>query len=385
MKKTKRLAPARALPIAAALLTAVMAAGPLPVALAGPAAGAGAAVRSGFSPVSVTYISPSEGWALGTVACGPSQCLRLLRTTNDGASWSSVPVPPAGPEGPGGPPLKVRFADPDDGWIFSSLPGQAKVQAWSTHSGGQHWSALSFPVRSPEPVGIEDLEAAAGVVDVALQVGDEVEIFSSPVGVNAWHRVGGPYELGAGPVPSGEITLQGRSGWFVQNDRVVVSGGRDEPSGAWANWRPPCSSAGGPVLVAAPTASQVDAVCTEGVWTGQRTSVDLLRSTNGGASFGPSRLVPVASADLAAATGTSTVAVGAQANGSNSANVALEMSFDNGASWQSVYRHSGSGWSELGFTTPAQGVAIVVGAPGHLGTMLFTQDGGRHWAPVTFS
>jgi photosystem II stability/assembly factor-like uncharacterized protein len=307
-----------------------------------------------------------------------------LRTTNDGASWSSVPVPPAGPEGPGGPPLKVRFADPDDGWIFSSLPGQAKVQAWSTHNGGQHWAALSFPVRSSGSVGIEDLEAAAGVVDVAVQVGDEVEILSSPVGANAWHRVGGPYELGAGPVPSGEVTLQGRSGWFVQNDRVVVSGGRDEPSGTWASWRPPCSSAGGPVLVTAPTASQVDAVCTEGVWTGQRTSVDLLRSTNGGASFGPSRLVPVASADLAAATGTSTVAVGAQVNGSSSANVALDMSFDNGASWQFVYRHAGSGWSELGFTTPAQGVAIVLGAPGHLGIMLFTRDGGRHWAPVNF-
>jgi hypothetical protein len=215
-------------------------------------------------------------------------------------------------------------------------------------------------------------------------VGDEVEILSSPVGANAWHRVGGPYELGAGPVPSGEVTLQGRSGWFVQNDRVVVSGGRDEPSGTWASWRPPCSSAGGPVLVTAPTASQVDAVCTEGVWTGQRTSVDLLRSTNGGASFGPSRLVPVASADLAAATGTSTVAVGAQVNGSSSANVALDMSFDNGASWQFVYRHAGSGWSELGFTTPAQGVAIVLGAPGHLGIMLFTRDGGRHWAPVNF-
>jgi photosystem II stability/assembly factor-like uncharacterized protein len=307
-----------------------------------------------------------------------------LRTTDDGASWSSVPVPPVGPEGADAPPLKVRFADPDDGWIFSSLPGQAKVQAWSTHNGGQDWSAISFPVRSPGSAGIEDLEAAAGVVAAAVQVGDEAEIFSSPVGANAWHRVGGPYELGAGPVPWGELALQGRSGWFVQDDRVVVSGGRIEPSGAWASWRPPCSSAGGPVLVTAPTASRVDAVCTEGVWTGQRISVALLRSTNGGTSFGPSRPVPVASADLAAAVGTSTVAVGTQVNGSSSASVALEMSFDNGASWQSVYRHAGSGWSELGFTTLTQGVAIVISPPGHLNTMLFTRDGGRHWAPVHF-
>ena len=209
-------------------------------------------------------------------------------------------------------------------------------------------------------------------------------IFSSPVGGGAWHRAGGPYELGAGPVPWGELALQGGSGWFVQNDRVVVSGGRHEGPGDWANWRPPCSSAGGPVVLAAPTPSRVDAVCTEGVWTGQTISVDLLGSSDGGASFGPSRKVPVASAELAAAIGSSTVAVAAQANGSNSADVDLEVSFDNGASWRSVYRHAGSGWSELGFTTVTQGVAIVIGAPGHVNTMIFTTDGGRQWAPVSF-
>jgi hypothetical protein len=307
-----------------------------------------------------------------------------LRTTNDGAIWSSVPAPPAGPQGTDAAPLRVRFADPYDGWIFSTLPGQTRVQGWATHNGGQHWSAISFPVSHPASVGIEDIEAAAGMVDAAVQVGDQVQIFSSAVGSSAWHRVGGPFELGAGPVPRGELALQGRSGWFVQNDRVVVSGTRLEPSGTWGSWHPPCSSAGGPVLVAAPSAGRIDAVCTEGVWTGQKISVDLLRSRDGGASFGPSRHVPVASADLAAAIGTSTVAVGAQVNGSNSTNVALEMSFDNGASWQSVYRHAGSGWSELGFTTRTQGVAIILGAQGHRNTMLLTRDGGRHWAPVTF-
>jgi hypothetical protein len=384
MKKNTTMTTARKLPIAAVALAAVMAAGPLPLALAAPTEGASVTASSGFSPVSVTYVSGSEGWALGTVACGPNRCLRLLRTTNDGTSWSPVPVPPAGPEGTDSAPLRARFADPDDGWIFSTLPGQAKVQAWSTHNGGQHWSAISLPVKNPGTVGIEDIEAAAGVVNAAVQVGDEVQIFSSSVGRDAWHRAGGPYELGAGPVPWGELALQGRSGWFVQNDRVVVSGGRYDPSGAWASWRPPCSSAGGPVLLAAPTVYAVDAVCTEGVWTGQKISVDLLRSTDGGASFGPSRRVPAASAELAAAIGTSTVAVGAQANGSSSANVALEMSFDNGASWRTVYRHAGSGWSDLGFTTLTQGVAIVIGAQGQLNTMLFTTDGGRQWAPVRF-
>ena len=344
---------------------------------------AGSVVPAGFSPMSVTYVSASQGWVLGTVACGASRCLRLVHTTNDGASWSSVPLPPTGPVGTDSAPLKVRFADPDDGWIFSTLPGQAKVQVWSTHSAGRHWSAVKFPVKNQSLIGLEDIEAAAGAVDAAIQAGDEVQIFSSPVGSNNWHRTGGPYQLGAGPVPAGEFALQGRSGWFVQNDRVVVAGGRDEPSGAWASWRPPCSAAGGPVVLAAATASRLDAVCTEGVWTGPKVTVDLLTSTDGGTSFGPSRPVPVTSADAAAATGASTVAVGATVSGTNSVNVALEMTFDNGASWHAVYRQAGGGWLELGFTTVQQGVAIVLGA-WHANTMLFTTDGGRHWAPVSF-
>jgi photosystem II stability/assembly factor-like uncharacterized protein len=77
------------------------------------------------------------------------------------------------------------------------------------------------------------------------------------------------------------------------------------------------------------------------------------------------------------------VAVGATVSGTNSVNVALEMTFDNGASWHAVYRQAGGGWLELGFTTVQQGVAIVLGA-WHANTMLFTTDGGRHWAPVSF-
>jgi hypothetical protein len=343
----------------------VLAAATSPALSDGRATQDGPAALASFSPGSVTYVSASEGWALGTVACGRGRCLMLVHTANDGASWSAVPVPPAGPEEADSTPLKVRFADPADGWIFSALPGQGKVQAWSTHSGGRRWSAISFPVKNPSSIGLEDIEAAAGVVDAALQVGDEVQIFSAPVDSNNWHRAGAAYQLGAGPVPSGELALQGRSGWFVQNDRVVVSGGRKQPSGAWASWQPPCSSAGGPAVLAAPTASRVDAVCTEGVWTGRTVTVDLLPSTNGGTSFGPSRPVPVGSADMAAATGTSTVAVGALVNGNNSSDVTLEMSFNSGTSWRSVYRHAGAGWLELGFTTAQQGVAIVLGPQDH--------------------
>ena len=343
---------------------------------------------TGFSPMSVTYVSTSEGWALGLVACGTSRCLRLLHTTNRDASWSLLPVPPVGPQGPDGPQLKVRFADSDDGWIFPTEPGEGPAMAWSTHSGGEHWTAIHFPgTTSPSgPPGVEDIEAAAGVVNAAVQVGDQVEVFSSPVSSNDWKRTGGPFELGAGPVPSGQLALQGNSGWFVENDRVVVSGGREKPSGKWAGWTPPCSRSGGPDLLAAATAYRLVAICTEGVWTGKKVTIDLVTSTNGGASFGPSHLLPFTStdqADVTAATGTSTVAIGATVNHANTVDDALEMSFNGGTSWHSVYSHVGAGWLELGFTTVDQGVAIALANSGP-NIMLATSDGGRHWAPVSF-
>jgi hypothetical protein len=125
-------------------------------------------------------------------------------------------------------------------------------------------------------------------------------------------------------------------------------------------------------------------VCTEGVWTGQKITVDLFSSTDGGARFGPSRSVPVAAADVAAAVGTATVAVGGTSSNANSAEVTLEASFDGGVTWQLVYHHSGGGWLELGFTSAEQGVAIVAGNGDSANTMLASHDGGKAWAPVSF-
>ena len=93
MKKTTRTTAGRGLPITAVVLAAVMAMGPCRRHWRRRPQGLASSPSSGFSPVSVTYVSASDGWALGTVACGPNRCLRLLRTTDDGATWSPVPVP----------------------------------------------------------------------------------------------------------------------------------------------------------------------------------------------------------------------------------------------------------------------------------------------------
>jgi len=336
---------------------------------------------AGFSPQSVSYVSSAEGWVLGTVPCGARRCVRLLHTVNDGAIWSELPAPPIPSRGSDSPAPRVRFADDDDGWVFSTLPGVTTVGAWSTHDGGSRWSPIAFPVKSPYAAGVEDLEAAGGTVQAAVQVGANVDVFSSPVSHDAWRKTGGPFALGAGPVPSGELALQGRTGWFVQNNRVVVSGARLGRSGAWRAWMPPCLEA----ELSAPSTSDVDAVCTEGVWTGTKISVDFYTSTDGGARFGSARPVPASSADLTAAAGASTVAVATSTSTASSVTAELELSFDGGTAWTTAYRHAGGGWLDLEFTTSSQGVAILAGLGGGPNTMLMSRDGGRAWSTVRFA
>jgi photosystem II stability/assembly factor-like uncharacterized protein len=58
----------------------------------------------------------------------------------------------------------------------------------------------------------------------------------------------------------------------------------------------------------------------------------------------------------------------------------LKASFDGGKHWAVVHRGE---LSYLGFTSPAQGVGIVVSSRNGT-TMIMTYDGGRHWAPVGF-
>jgi hypothetical protein len=355
----------------------------------GGSAPSGGAVPSGFSPASVTFVSPSEGFVLGTAPCaGGGRCPVLLHTTNDESSWSTLGLPSglgSGRAGSAGAPTKVRFADSNDGWIFAPLgAGGNAPLAWSTHDGGKSWSAVSFPGAPADNSGVEDLEAAHGVVHAAVEIGGDLYLYSSPISSEGWHRTSGDLPLGAGPVPAGQFVLQGNAGWFVQNDREVIGGAELQASGTWTPWSPPCLHQGGPVTLAAPTPTQVDALCVEGVWSGPSVREVSEVSTNSGTTFGPARSVPASdSVSQVAATGTATMVVAYETTGDTS-RPALTASFDGGVTWQQVYAGQGNGWTELGFTTTSQGVAIVGGSPGAPAIMLRTTDGGHTWSAVSF-
>ena len=371
---------------------------PLPTPSPSPAwtvpAGSAAAA---LSVESVTFVSPEEGWVLGTLPCSASpQCLGLLRTEDGGQSWVSVTPPPTYPYpaasadgGVSGGVSEVRFANSQDGWVFGP-------DLWSTHNGGATWTQI--PIAGPASTqyvvayhSVANLETSDGFVYALVSNGDGFEIETSPIGVDAWTESSTTLPLGASG-STFQMVLQGASGWIIDTDPSVSGGiafgGVQLVGGQWVAWQPPCMQTNGPVNLAASTESDLIAVCNEGL-AGPSTlnGVYAYASTNGGETFHlvsnnalPSSTVGFlypGQGDLASPSPDVAVLVG---------DAGLVATFDGGATWSTVDASpTGSGPQYVGFETSAQGVAIWTNdeRATPIGSLQMTFDGGHDWTPVT--
>jgi photosystem II stability/assembly factor-like uncharacterized protein len=336
---------------------------------------AGTPVPAGFVPQSVTFVSVQAGWVLGTAPCAAGSCLTLLRTVDGGHSWVAVPAPAtafSADVGSGHGAREVRFATPQDGWLFGP-------ELWATHDGGATWSRVSLPGASGT-AAVVDLEAASGMVHAAVFDG-QVAIDSSASDHEAWSRSPTSIPFGAGPVPKARLALHADGGWLIEVDRTVVGGAR-LGGGQWSQWTPPCRNAGGDAQVDASTTTALFAVCNEGVWTGGPPITHAYVSTDGGGSFTQSRAaVPVGNADELASPSAQVAVVAGHSNGGGIDELLLTT--DGGASWKVVFKGAGTGVAnDLGFTTALQGVVVVVDQGS--ASLLMTTDGGASWAPVRF-
>jgi hypothetical protein len=339
---------------------------------AAPALGASPSTSStGFAAQSVTFVSSDEGWVLGSVTCGASACEVLRHTTDGGHTWT-----------PGnGPPTTLvahlRFADPSDGWAWGGS------ELWATHDGGGTWTRVSVSGLAA-PWTVEDLEASRGLAQVAvIQDGGSVRLATTAAGSDAWRLSPTTVTLGAGPVPQGQLVLQGAVGWFVQVDRTVVGGARLS-GGIWQPWTPPCADDNGPAWLAASSPEQLVVVCDAGVWgppaAGTSPGEHVYVSADGGATWTEPGPVPLPNVTaVAAAPGVITIA------GFGATSAVLISSFDGGRTRPGVYDAPAgvTAVAELGFTTALQGVAVLTG-PADRGSLVMTRDGAHTWAPVTF-
>lgn len=119
-----------------------------------PAGPVGGPVPAHFRAVDLTWISPDQGWALGTAPCSHAPCTSMVRTRDGGRTWVGVPAPTAELANAQGCVsacvANVRFADNLLGYAFGP------DVFYSTVDGGQTWSR--------QPGGADALEIADGVV-----------------------------------------------------------------------------------------------------------------------------------------------------------------------------------------------------------------------------
>jgi photosystem II stability/assembly factor-like uncharacterized protein len=347
---------------------ALAAGGVLAAATAGSAAAATPAVGpvpAGFQPVSMTFVSANEGWVLGTAPCSHKPCTSVVRTSDGGRTWVGIPAPKY--------PLarysfsrglnRLRFADSVDGFAYGS-------QLWVTHNGGSTWGRVS-----QLPGYIVDLEASAGRVYAASQTSNRVTIYQSPAGRNAWHRVAGlPRVTDFGGL--GTITLHGTAAWIILGDRLYAS----QTGSSWVRESFKCPANLAISSVGAYDSRHITLLCSGNAALGSTEKV-LFASANGGRHFTKVGTPPNGGdGGLLAEPTTSHLFVA-----TSSAATWLYVSTNGGRHWRTslFLGDGGKGWSDFGFTTPTQGVAIE-GRPSSGSKMFLTRNTGQTWHKVKF-
>jgi photosystem II stability/assembly factor-like uncharacterized protein len=321
-------------------------------------------VPKGFEPISMTFVSASEGWVLGTAPCAHKPCTSVVRTTNGGRNWVGLPAPKAALSSfPGTTGLdRIRFADASDGFAYGS-------QLWVTHNGGAGWYRLR-----QVPGYISDLEASAGVVYAASNRSGRMTIYRSPAGVDSWQKVTGLPVLIVDNILN--ITLHGTAAWIALGNRLYYS-----PTGQhWVRLSLRCPSPLGLASVAAYNARRVSALCSGDVALGSSGKV-LYTSGDAGVHFTKAGDVPLGGdGGVLAQPGPRHLFVA-----TSSGATWLYESTDGGKRWTVPlsFGDGGKGWADFGFTTATQGVAVE-GTPAEGSHMYMTTDGGAHWHKVTF-
>jgi photosystem II stability/assembly factor-like uncharacterized protein len=336
---------------------------------------------TGFRPVSLTFVSATDGWGLGTGACAMS-CVWIYHTTDGGATWTRTGAPPAHLPDAGCylatmPCVNtLRFATPERGFAFGANWGDA----FMTDNGGTTWSLLA--------VNDVTAMALAGNYALRLQAADggcstgECQLKRSTNGGVTWSTADQPVLTPEGL--AAEVFLQPDGHAYVVGYGNPAGGGpetaelyRSSNFGAtWALENDPCSngSPGRPITVAIDSSADgvlwVDCLADEGG--GQRGFVVL--STDGGTHFGPAHSSPPSFALFAA--GSAAVLALATSAG-------LWVSHSGGLTWSETYSCPSVNQSEIGiafvgFETPSIAHLICGSA------IARSTDGGLKWATYTF-
>jgi hypothetical protein len=333
-----------------------------------------------FQPVAASFVSPAWGVVLGGSGCTAKTATQVCRaqlavTADGGARWSLMRAPAvwlfnASSSLP--QVSQVVFADRADGWLYDQyLSGRI----WVTHNGGASWREITLP---------GDITAMAVSAHAVYSVAGN-QLYSSPIGRNAWTQVNARTRYG--PMTGTTLAVSGNSVWFGSGTYLWMADGVH-----WARHPfrcpAPATRGGEPFSLAgisAANGSDVAFLCAaEG---GMFHSVmKVLVSFNGGRSERQAPAAAPSGGDVAAfavAPGHfGAIAIAVLTPGQDR----IYRSADLGRTW-TTFEVPGTGGgtplTSLEFMSPTV-ACFVAGNPSILGELMWTTNAGRTWYPVRF-
>jgi hypothetical protein len=342
-------------------------------------------VPANFAATSVTFVSQSTGWVIGQAGTpghcySGTICTSLARTDNGGRSWYGLHAPVAGPPDGGTGVSQIRFLEGLNGWAFGPA-------LWATHNSGQNWTAVPLGGRrvlSLETAGSEAFAVLARCsgTGAGFAAGcTRFWLYSAPASSDYWTQVPGTGSVSvpAGSASSAAVVLTGTRGYWYTPDGRLLSG----PVTPGATW----SAVGTSALACAPGAPQPDGRpsggqlaasgprdlalgCPGSAQAGQSQQEIIYTSSDGGQHWQQKSTVPAdgTATSLAASGGVMALAT----------THGIEVSANGGGTWRTAHRGPADGFSYVGLTSSAQGVAVPADPSQH--AVWFSYDGAQTWA-----
>jgi hypothetical protein len=350
-----------------------------------------APVPSNFQPSSVTFVGPYTGWVIGQAGtpgkCASQYCTSVATTGNAGQTWTGVPAPltgaPSGSTGVG----QIRFLNLTDGWAFGP-------ELFVTHDAGHTWTQVGtngLRVTDLETVGNRAFALFASCQGATFAAGcTSFTLYSSPdSGTGDWTPVGTPTTglTNGAANEAASLVLTGSRGFLLAPGGQVYAGPVNG-SGPWelvnsiSSSCPvgPAKANGQPAdaLFGAVTAKELLLTCLSPNSSGGQNKL-VFSSLNGGGSWIPVATAPTAGAATSVAASPSETFVLATNQG-------IDVLPAGDIGWQTATLNGqlpAGGFGYVGMTTDTHGIALP--ADPASGTVWFTFNGGRSWAPSHLS
>ena len=350
---------------------------PAPKSAAASSQPAGGPVPRGFAAESVTWVSASEGFVLGTAPCAKAPCTSVLRTTDRGAAWKGLPAPVVSlgsvHESTGTEVWGIRFASPSHGFVFGS-------GLWETVSGGEHWAHVTGPAGRVVSLEISDGEVLAVTQSCSAtgSCGTNGTLYRRALSGGPWRKWGA---VNAAPIATGYGVAA-----MLTGTHVLTTGNGGESVDA--NSVPcvnPGTDAAAAVAVTGPESLAL--LCAGGAAAGS-VAKTVYVSSDGGSQWTKEGSPGSGGDPYGISGGTAARLVVAADSGASW----LYDSADGGRTWGTAYEKGdgGMGFNDLGFTNPSEGSVIyapVANDSNSLhdpGQLLLTANGGTTWKPVTW-